>query len=111
MQGLPDVAIEGVLEWLESGQDGDLYTAHLVLSTASHQLNDQQPVVLRKSAHGDLSTLAPGTRWRIVSAKIRPDGRLRADLSTVVCSVSNLPSLETAVRMASHRTASSPDAI
>jgi hypothetical protein len=111
MQGLPDVAIEGVLNGLESSQDGDLYTAHRVLSTASHQLNDQQPVVLRKSAHGDLSTLAPGTRWRIVSAKIRPDGRLRADLSTVVCTVSNLPSLVIAARMASHRTATSPDAV
>jgi PD-(D/E)XK nuclease superfamily len=96
MQGLSYAAIEGVLEWLETTHNGDLYTAHLALASTSHDLNHQQPLVLRKSAQRDLTALAAGTRWRIVSAKIRPDGRLRADLSTVVCSVSSLPALETA---------------
>jgi hypothetical protein len=95
MQGLPEAAVEGVLQWLEPSHDGDLYTAHLMLGAASHQLTEQQPLVLRKSTHGDLTALAAGDRWRIVSAKIRPDGRLRADMSTVVCSVSTLPALET----------------
>jgi hypothetical protein len=95
LRSLPDVAVEGALESLEASHDRDLYTAHLALSAASHQLNAHQPVVLRKSVHGDLTALASASRWRIVSAKIRPDGRLRADMSTVVCSVSHLPALET----------------
>jgi hypothetical protein len=95
MKGLPDVAIEGVLQRLETSHDGDLYTVHLVVGSTSHQLNDQQAVVLRKSVHGDLTGLPMGTRCRIVSAKIRADGRLRADPSTVVFPVSALPALET----------------
>lgn len=95
LQELPDAAAEGVLEGIEPGQDGDLYTAYLALRAASHQLIAQQPLVLRKSAHGDLTASAQGARWRIVSAKVRSDGRLRADLSTVVFAVSDLPALAT----------------
>ena len=88
-----EVAAEGVLEGFESGQDGDLYTAHLALHSATHQLEVQQPLVLRRSAHGDLTASRVGEHWRIVSARVRSVGRLRADLSTVVFAVSVLPIL------------------
>jgi hypothetical protein len=107
LRGLPDVAVEGALESLEASHDRDLYTAHLALNATSHQLNAHQPVVLRRSVHGDLTALPAASRWRIVSAKIRPDGRVRADMSTVVFPVSHLPALET-MRAHLHYPASVP---
>ena len=87
------VAAEGVLEGIEFGQDGDLYTAHLALHSATHQLEVQQPLVLRRYAYGDLTDSRVGEHWRIVSARVRSAGRLRANLSTVVFAVSALPIL------------------
>jgi len=88
------VAAEAVLEGFEFGQDGDLYTAHLALHSATHQLEVHQPLVLRRSVHGDLTDSLVGEHWRIVSARVGSAGRLRADLSTVVFAISVLPILE-----------------
>ncbi len=95
-QQLADVGADGILQGIELGQDGDLYTAFLALRFSTHQLNVEQSLVLRRSVHGDLTASGPGARWRIVSARLRPDGRLRADISTVVFAVRNLPALTTA---------------
>ncbi len=95
-QGLVDVALEGVLERLEAGPDCDLYTVHILIRSARNQLNSDQPVVLRRSAHGELAPSAVGSPVRIVGGKIRPDGRLQADLSTIAYSIPDLPALKNA---------------
>lgn len=88
-------AVEGVLERVDPGLDGDLFTAHLALRSATHKLHVEQVITLRKSTHGDLTTSRHGALLRIVSAKIKPDGRLRADLSTLAFDVLDLPELAT----------------
>lgn len=93
--GLPSVAAAGVLDRLEPGQDGDLYTAFVVIDQPSMP-SGTQPIALRRTIHGDLSASPRGTHLRIVSAKLKPDGRLRADLSTCVFVLDGLPSIATA---------------
>lgn len=92
---LPEAAAEGVVERTELGQDGDLYTARIALRSASHPLARQQLLVLRRSTHGDLTASPCGSRWRIVSARVRSDGRLRADLMTVVVPATDVPGIAT----------------
>jgi hypothetical protein len=86
---------QGTLQRIEPGQDGDLYTAFLVLRRPAARRGDSQPLVLRRSVHGDWTKLPPGAEWRVTSARVRPDGRLGADLSTCVAAVEGLPSLVT----------------
>jgi hypothetical protein len=83
-----------VLDQIELGQDGDLYTAFLTVHQPSIS-SDTQPFVLRRSIHGDLTASPSGARWRIVSAKVKPDGRLRADLTTCVFRLDDLPTVVT----------------
>lgn len=93
--GLQDTAAAGVLDPIELGPDGDLYTAYLSAHQPAVQLGIQ-PIVLRRSIHGDLSASPAGANWRIVSAKLKPDGRLRADPSTCVFELDGLPDVVTA---------------
>ncbi|WP_161138549.1 PD-(D/E)XK nuclease family protein [Propylenella binzhouense] len=98
--GLTETAAAGVLDRIELGQDGDLYTAYLSI----HQPfmpPEIQPLVLRRSIHGDLTASPKDARWRIVSAKLKPDGRLRADPSTCVFAVDDLPGVVTGATPAS----------
>lgn len=95
--GLPDTAATGVMDRVELGQDGDLYTAHLAVDQPSMPPR-LQPFVLRRLTHGDLTGSAQGTRWRIVSARLKPDGRLRADASTCVFPENEIPKVVTAGR-------------
>jgi len=88
-----DVAMEGVLNRVELGQDRDLYIAYFEASAASHSAVKMQSLVLRRSIHRDLTTSPEGATWRVVGAKLRPDGRIRADLSTVVFDADELPML------------------
>jgi hypothetical protein len=92
---LPDVAAAAVLDRIEIGQDGDLYTAYLAVDQPSLP-SGIQPLVLRRSIHGDLTTSRHGARWRIISARFKQDGRLRADPSTSVFALDDLPSVVTA---------------
>jgi hypothetical protein len=92
---IADTAAAGVLDRIELGQDGDLYTAYLSVQQPSMPPRIQ-PLVLRRSIHGDLTACAKGAHWRIISAKLKPDGRLRADPSTCVFALDELPSVETA---------------
>jgi hypothetical protein len=84
-----------MLDRIEPGQDGDLYTAYLSIHQPSMSPGIQ-PLVLRRSIHGDLTASPKDARWRIVSAKLKPDGRLRADPSTCVFALDDLPSVVTA---------------
>jgi hypothetical protein len=94
LDGFSEAALEGVIERLESGPDGDLYTAYVAARSASRQLNPEQAIVLRKSVHGELASSDVGSYCRLVGGKARPDGRLGADFSTVAFAVHDLPTLE-----------------
>lgn len=93
--GLPEAAAAGVLDRIEPSLDGDLYTAYLSVHQPAVPPGIQ-PLVLRRSIHGDLTAWSAGATWRIVSAKLKSDGRLRADPSTCVFAVDGLPSVVTA---------------
>lgn len=92
--GMPDTAAAGELERVELGQDGDLYTAHIVIHRPSIGPTTH-PLVLRRTTHGDL-TRSRGARWRIVSARLKADGRLRADASTCIFAEDDIPKVITA---------------
>lgn len=92
---LPEPAAAGVLDRIELGQDGDLYTAYLSVHQPSVP-QGIQPLVLRRGIHGDLTASPKGAQWRIISAKLKPDGRLRADPSTCVFALDDLPNVATA---------------
>lgn len=77
---------------IDMGQDSDLYMAHVEVASSSLPIDQDQAIVLRRSAHGDLTGSPKGTRWRVVSAVIRADARLRANLSTVVLPEKSVPS-------------------
>jgi hypothetical protein len=93
LNGFTDAALEGILERLEPGPDGDLYTAFLAMQSASHTLNGKQALVLRKSVHGELAPSDVGSYCRLVGGRAGADGRFSADFWTVVVGVSNLPQL------------------
>lgn len=95
-EGPSRAAAEGIVESIELGNDDDLYTGHIVIDGATHVISERQPLVLRKSAHGDLRASQPGARWRVVSAKLRQDRRLIADIKTAVYLVSEIPELASA---------------
>lgn len=95
-QDLAATAVAGEIGGIDIGQDGDLYTAHILVRVASHAMSRDQFIVLRRSAHGDLIASPRGARWRIVSAGIRADGRVKADLWTVVFAEDRVPVLQAA---------------
>jgi len=105
--GLPDAAAAGVLDQIELGQDGDLYTAYLAVQQPSIP-SGIQPLVLRQTIHGDLTASPPGAHWRIISARLKQDGRLSADPSTCVFSLDDLPSVVTVEVSASSNPAPAP---
>jgi hypothetical protein len=61
--------------------------------TGRYGADGAQSIVLRKSVHGDLTGCPRGSSLRVVFANIRPDGRLRADISTCVFSEEDIPEL------------------
>jgi len=94
LEGFAAAALEGALERVEAGPDGDLYTAYIAARAATPSLNREQAVVLRKSVHGELAGPDKGTDCRLAGGRVRPDGRLGADFSTVVFTVPSLPGLQ-----------------
>ena len=70
--------------------DGDLYAVNLILR-GRYGASGAQSIALRKSVHGDLTGCPRGSPLRVVFANLRPDGRLRADISTCVFSEADLP--------------------
>ncbi len=99
--GLRETAAAGVLGRIELGPDGDLYTAYLSVNQPTVPPGIQ-PLVLRRRIHGDLTASPAGADWRIISAKQKPDGRLRAGPSTCVFALDDLPSVVTARAPAGH---------
>lgn len=85
-------AARGTLLSIDLGMDGDLYSVNMRL-TGRYGAGGHQPLALRKSVHGDVTCLASGSTLRIVSAKLRPDGRLRADASTCVFLEADIPKI------------------
>jgi hypothetical protein len=90
---LREPASRGTLEALDLGIDGDIYAIILRLEGRYGECGAQS-LALRRSVHGDLTRCAIGTQIRVVHAIVRPDGRLRADITTCVFSEDDLPELE-----------------
>jgi hypothetical protein len=92
---LRDPAARGAMESIDPGMDGDLYAVTLILH-GRYGSGGPLSIALRKSVHGDLTRCPIGTPLRIVFAKTRPDGRLRADISTCVFREDEIPELQIA---------------
>ena len=90
---LREPAARGTLDSVDPGMDGDLYAVTLRLEGRYGEIGPQS-LALRKSVHGDLTGSMGGSAIRVVFANVRPDGRLRANISTCVFSEGDLPSLE-----------------
>jgi hypothetical protein len=87
-------AATGTLVAVQSGNDRDLQTLHFSNIAAMHSTESNQALVIRCSIHGDHVSKAIGTVCRITDASVRPDGRLRADLSTIIECENELPSID-----------------
>lgn len=92
---LREPAARGVLESVDPGLDGDLYAVKLSLR-GRYGGGGPLSIALRRSVHGDLTGCPIGTPLRVVSANTRPDGRLRADISTCVFREDEIPELRIA---------------
>jgi PD-(D/E)XK nuclease superfamily len=88
---LREPAASGTLESVDPGM-GDLYAVNLSLR-GRYGAGGAQSIALRKSVHGDLTACPRGSPLRVVFANLRPDGRLRADISTCVFSEADLPEI------------------
>lgn len=93
---LREPAARGTLESVDPGIDGDLYAVK-VSFRGRYGSGGPLSVALRKSVHGDLTGCPTGTSLRFVFANTRPDGRLRADISTCVFREAEIPELRIAV--------------
>lgn len=89
---LLEPAARGTLLSVDHGMDGDLYAVRVRL-TGRYGAGGDQSLALRKSVHGDLTGLPSGSALRIVYANLRPDGQLRADVSTCVFNEAEIPEL------------------
>ena len=100
-QNVPEIpasaALSGVITSVQGGIDGDLYSLEIAVEASTHILAPTQSIVLRKSIHGDVNP-NPGERCRLVDGRAGADRRVRADLSTVVARVSELPTLILSLR-------------
>ena len=82
--------IRGFRGAVESGADGDLYSVEFDVKAANQKLAPKQRIVLRKSIHGHLNPSA-GDECRLIDGRVGVDGRIRADISTVVVRTAALP--------------------
>jgi hypothetical protein len=89
---LPEPAACGMLLSVDPGMDGDLYAVNVSLK-GRYGAGGTQSLALRKSVHGDLTGCSSGSPLRVVFANLRPDGRLRADISTCIFSEADIPEL------------------
>ncbi|MGH6999888.1 MAG: PD-(D/E)XK nuclease family protein [Stellaceae bacterium] len=89
---LREPAACGTLVSVDPGMDGDLYAVNLSLK-GRYGVGGVQSLALRKSVHGDLTGCPSGSPLRVVFANLRPDGRLRADISTCVFNEADIPEL------------------
>lgn len=87
-------AATGTLVAVQSGNDRDLQTLQFSNIAAMPPADSKQAFVIRCSIHGNHVSKAIGTVCRITGASVRPDGRLRADLSTIIACENELPSID-----------------
>jgi hypothetical protein len=78
----------------ETGADGDLYSVDFDVRASNQKLAPRQRIVLRKSIHGDLNP-SIGDECRLIDGRVGADGRIRADISTVVVRTAELPMVAT----------------
>jgi PD-(D/E)XK nuclease superfamily len=102
LPSLKAAVMGGDLIAVDDGQDGDLYTARIAVRAASRRLSSEQPVVLRRSIHGELRSSAIGQRVRATDFLVKGDGRIRADISTVIVSATEIPELTSAISADQH---------
>jgi hypothetical protein len=93
MLELPDAVMDGELLSLENGPDGDIYSARIRVREASRKLSSEQQLVLRQSIHGKPAPAAVGQPCRVTGFFVKADGRVRTEVSTVIASVPELPTL------------------
>jgi hypothetical protein len=79
---------------MESGTDGDLYSVEFDVKASNQKLAPKQRIVLRKSIHGDLNPNV-GDECRLIDGRVGADGRIRADISTVIVRTAALPIVAT----------------
>jgi hypothetical protein len=89
---LREPAACGTLVSVDPGMDGDLYAVNVSLK-GRHGVGGVQSLALSKSVHGDLTSCPSGSALRVVFANLRPDGRLRADISTCVFNEADISEL------------------
>jgi hypothetical protein len=89
---LREPAARGTIESVDPGMDGDLYAVKLSLR-GRYGGGGALSIALRRSVHGDLIDCPKGTPLMVVFANTRPDGRLRADISTCVFREDEIPEL------------------
>jgi hypothetical protein len=87
-------AATGKLVSVQSGNDQDLQTLQFSNIAATYPIEPHQSLVIRCSIHGDHFSREIGSVCRITGASSRQDGRLRADLSTVIMAENELPQIE-----------------
>jgi len=92
-----DGTFVGFVKSVESGADGDLYSVDLDVKASNQKIAPKQRIVLRKSIHGDLNASA-GDECRVIDGRVGADGRIRADISTVVSKTAGLPLVVTGAR-------------
>ena len=87
-------AAKGTLIAVQTGNDQDLHTLQFAKLVAVPIAEPDQALVVRSSIHGDHASKAIGAVCRVTGAAIRQDGRLRADLSTIIMPEDELPSID-----------------
>ncbi|MDE5465956.1 PD-(D/E)XK nuclease family protein [Bradyrhizobium sp. CSS354] len=84
-------AAAGRLKAVQLGNDGDLQTVTLSNAISTLPGACEFSMVTRQSIHGDAFASPPGTDYRIVGAGFRRDGRLSAEVATVLVPTQQIP--------------------
>jgi hypothetical protein len=85
------VAVTGRLKYVQLGNDGDVQSVALTDAASTLPQITAAGLVTRRSIHGDLSQNPTGTECRIVGAEVRRDGRLVADMQTLLKPADQIP--------------------
>lgn len=91
---ITDGIFAGFAGSVENGPDGDLYSVDFDVRTSNQKLAPKQRIVLRRSIHGDLNP-SVGDECRLIDGRVGADGRIRADISTVIARTAALPTVVT----------------
>jgi PD-(D/E)XK nuclease superfamily len=98
------IAVAGRLKYVQLGNDGDVQTVALTNTTSTQPQISTASLVTRRSIQGDLSQNSAGTECRIVGAEVRRDGRLFADMQTLLMPTDRIPPIVLQPETMSRRT-------